>query len=88
MTSLIQNQPEKLGKSKNNIVFLTSCKRINLYVPKIIVKLIDYLAKDTSRGELVTRLVVKEVSKNKKTPYGMFSGVEVSDSQIEKITSQ
>lgn len=62
--------------------------RINLYVPKIIVRLIDYLAKDTSRGELVTTLVVKEIKKNKKTPYGMFTGVEISDSEIDKMTSQ
>lgn len=62
--------------------------RINLYVPKIIVRLIDYLAKDTSRGELVTNLVVKEIRKNKKIPYGMFSGVEISDREIDKMTSR
>ena len=62
--------------------------RINLYVPKIIVKLIDYLAKDVSRGELVTTLVVKEIRKNKKTPYGMFSGVEISENEIDRMISK
>jgi len=49
--------------------------RINLYLPKIIVKLIDRLAKDVSRGELVTALVIKELKKKEKLPFGMFSPI-------------
>ena len=61
--------------------------RINLYLPKIVVKLIDSLSKNSSRGELVTSLVIEKVGKNKKTPYGMFSPLEISEEEIEKIAS-
>lgn len=62
--------------------------RINLYLPKIIVKLIDTLAKNTSRGELVSSLVVEKIKTGKKLPYGMFSPVEISEKEIDEITSQ
>jgi len=61
--------------------------RINLYLPEIIVKLIDSLAKTKSRGELVSSLVIKEAKNEKKLPYGMFSPVEISDKEINEITS-
>ncbi|MBI4009026.1 hypothetical protein HY357_02235 [Candidatus Roizmanbacteria bacterium] len=61
--------------------------RINLYLPKIVVRLIDSLAKNSSRGELVTSLVMEKVGKNKKTPHGMFSPLEISEEEIEGITS-
>lgn len=61
--------------------------RINLYLPKVIVRLIDYLAKNRSRGELVSSLIVDEIKKRKKLPFGMFSGVEISEQEINKITS-
>lgn len=62
--------------------------RINLYLPKIIVKLIDSMAKNTSRGELVSSLVVEKIKTGKKLPYGMFSPVEISEKEIDEITSQ
>lgn len=62
--------------------------RINLYLPKIIVKLIDSMAKNTSRGEFVSSLVVEKIKTGKKMPYGMFSPVEISEKEIDEITSQ
>lgn len=61
--------------------------RINLYLPKIIVRLIDSMAKNTSRGELVSSLVIKEIKQAKKLPFGMFSGAEISEKEIDEITS-
>ena len=61
--------------------------RINLYLPKIIVKLIDRLAKDVSRGELVTALVIKELKKKEKLPFGMFSPIEISEEEINDLSS-
>ncbi len=69
---------EQLSKEKT---------RINLYLPKVVVKLIDMLAKNSSRGEFVTSLVIEKVEKGKKIPYGMFSPLEISEEEIEKITS-
>lgn len=59
--------------------------RINLYLPKLVVRLIDSLAKDKSRGELVSSLVIKEARKMKKTPYGMFSPLEISEKEIGQV---
>ena len=61
--------------------------RINLYIPRIIVKLMDSLTKDKSRGELVSTLVVKEAQKNRKIPYGLFSPLEISDKEIDEISA-
>lgn len=61
--------------------------RINLYVPKVIVQLMDLIAKNVSRGELVTSLIIKEFKKRQKLPYGMFSPLEISEKQIKEITS-
>ena len=62
-------------------------KRINLYLPEAVVKLLDFLSQG-SRGEVVTSLIIKAVKKMKRLPYGMFSGVEISDKEIEEIASQ
>lgn len=61
--------------------------RINVYLPKIIVKLMDSLAKKSSRGEFVTSLIVKEIKKSKKMPFGMFSPLEISEKDIEEVSS-
>lgn len=61
--------------------------RINLYLPKIIVSLIDRLAQNNSRGELVSSLVVKEIRKKQKLPFGMFSPLEITDKEIDSLTS-
>jgi len=61
--------------------------RINLYLPKIVVKLMDILSKDNSRGELVSALVLKEAQKKKKLPYGIFSPLEISFKEIKELTS-
>lgn len=66
---------------------LENKKRINLYLPEAVIRLLDFLSQG-SRGELVTSLVIKEVKKMKKLPYGMFSGVEISDKEIQEVASQ
>ena len=86
----IQNQEEldnyiDLMTAKNELDKKT---RINLYLPKIIVKIIDSLAKDKSRGELVSTLVLKEAKKKQKTLYGTFSPLEISEKEIDEISSQ
>lgn len=57
--------------------------RINLYLPKIIVRLIDSLTKNSSRGEFVSNLVIEKIKKTKKLPYGMFSPLEISKKDID-----
>lgn len=88
--SNIYNQQQEIDK----IVDLLSAQklfeektRINLYLPKIIVKLIDKLSKNASRGELVTSLVINEVKKRKKLPFGMFTGADISEKEINKISA-
>ena len=61
--------------------------RINLYLPEAIVKIIDSLAEDKSRGELVSKLVIKEARKKKKLPYGLFSPLEIPAKEIDGIVS-
>lgn len=87
---LSYEQQEKIGR----LVELLSAKemldkkvRINLYLPMAVVKLMDYLARDFSRGELVSSLVIKEMGKKQKLPFGMFKGVNISEKEIDKITS-
>lgn len=66
---------------------LTEKTRINLYLPKIVVKLLDSLANNLSRGELVSSLVIKEVKKRQKLPFGMFSPLEISEKEINEISA-
>lgn len=47
--------------------------------------LMDLIAEDKSRGELVSTLVIKEAQKKKKIPYGMFSPPEFSEKEIDEI---
>lgn len=88
---LLYEQKEQIDKlidllsSKN---LLEEKMRVNLYMPKAVLKLLDSLSQDTSRGEFVSSLVIKEASKKKKLPFGMFSGVEISEEEIEQITSE
>lgn len=67
---------------------LSEKTRINLYLPKIIVKLLDQLAKNISRGEFVSSLIIKEVKKSQKLPYGMFSPLEIPEEEIDKVASE
>lgn len=83
-----QHEIERLIDLLSAKKMLQEKKRINLYLPKIIVKLIDSLAKNVSRGELITSLVIKEMKKSRKLPYGMFSPLKISEKEINKITSQ
>ena len=64
---------------------LTEKTRINLYLPKAVIKLMNWLAKDKSRGELVSSLILKEARQKEKLPYGMFAGTEISEKEIKKI---
>ena len=89
-----KNYYQKQAEMENIIDFLSAKEvldkktRINLYLPKIIVKIIDSLAKDKSRGELVSTLVLKEAKKKQKTLYGTFSPLEISEKEIDEISSQ
>lgn len=60
--------------------------RINIYLPKAVVKLIDALAKNESRGDLVSKLVVEKAKKNRTPVYSMFSPLEISDKELDTIT--
>lgn len=64
--------------------FLKEKVRINLYLPKAVVKVMDDLS--DNRSELVTNLVVDKVKTNRKSPYGMFKS-KTSEKDIENITS-
>ena len=61
--------------------------RISLYLPKVIVKLMDQLSQKSSRGDLVSSLVLEKIKKSKKVPYGMFSPLEISEKEINTITA-
>lgn len=60
--------------------------RINLYLPEAVVRLMDSLAKDKSRGELVSSLVIGEIKKQQKMPYGLFSPLQITEKEINKVT--
>lgn len=62
--------------------------RVNLYLPKGIVKLIDLLSEDGSRGELVSRLVVKEAKKKQTLPFGIFKGSDITEKDIDEVADQ
>lgn len=63
--------------------------RINVYMPKVVVRVLDDMAGKRSRGETITALVLKEAqSDNKKPPWAVFSGIEISDADIEAVTHQ
>lgn len=65
--------------------------RINLYMPKAVVKIMDAMAKNQSRSELVKTLVVEKAKKAKaakkkfKDPYGMFSDTTITDEDIDEV---
>ena len=61
--------------------------RINLYVQKAVVKLMDDLAPETSRGQLVTDLVLKEAKRQSKSPYGLFSAMTVPEKDIDEVVT-
>lgn len=62
--------------------------RINVYVPKLVVQVLDDMAGKRSRGETISALVLKEAGSGTKLPYGMFSGVEISQDDIKAVTHQ
>lgn len=62
--------------------------RINVYMPKVIVRVLDDIAGKRSRGETISALVLKEAQSGKKLPWGVFSGVEIPDADIEAVTHQ
>lgn len=83
-----QSEIERLSELLLAKDLLEEKVRVNLYLPKVVVKLIDSMAKNTSRGGLVSALVLKEVKKKKKLPYGMFSPLQISKKEIDKISCQ
>lgn len=62
--------------------------RINVYMPKVVVRVLDDMAGKRSRGETISALVLKEAQSGKKLPWAVFSGVEISDADIEAVTHQ
>ena len=58
--------------------------RVNLYLPKAVVKIMDSLS--DNRGELVTDLVVNKAKAERSSPYGMFTS-KTSEADIKRITS-
>lgn len=80
---IIDQMVDLLSFGKN----LSEKTRINLYLPKAVVKILDSLSQDQSRGDTVSTLVLKEANAQKKLPYGMFKGVDISEIEIDQITS-
>lgn len=64
--------------------FLEEKVRVNLYLPKAVVKVMDDLS--DNRSELVTNLVVDKAISKRKTPYGIFKS-KTSEKEIKEITS-
>lgn len=90
-----QNSSYKQQANIDNLINLLSAKeliekkkRINLYLSEAVVKLIDSLAVDKSRGELITQLILKEAKKEQKTPYGVFSGVDITEEDFKEVEQQ
>lgn len=65
--------------------FLDKKVRVNLYLPKAVVKVMDGLS--DNRSELITNLVVNKAKAKRSSPYGMFKGRKMSESEIDEITS-
>ncbi len=88
-----QNEYQKQKEIENVLSWLSMKKsleekvRINIYLPKAIVNLIDSMAKEGSRGNVISSLVIKEVKKTKQLPFGMFSGAKISEKEIDEIIS-
>ena len=83
-----QEEITQLTSLLSTRALLTEKARINLYLPKAVIKLMNWLAKDKSRGELISSLILKEAQQKENLPYGMFSGIEISEKEIKKITHQ
>lgn len=71
--------------------------RINLYLPKAIVKIMDSIAKNQSRSELVKNLVVEKAKKTqpaktkletKQDPYGIFKLTPAQRKDLENIDQE
>lgn len=62
--------------------------RINVYMPKVVVRVLDDISGKRSRGETISALVLKEAQSGKKLPWAVFSGVEISDADIKTVTHQ
>lgn len=66
--------------------------RINLYLPRALVTLMDALAENQSRSEFVKDLVVNQAKTTPKIlakamdPYGMFADAKITDQDINEIT--
>ncbi|MBI4034982.1 MAG: hypothetical protein HY381_01115 [Candidatus Chisholmbacteria bacterium] len=58
--------------------------RVSLYLPKAVVKVMDALAQNKSRSELVKDLIVKQVQST--DPYGTLAAAQISDADIDEIT--
>lgn len=89
------NFPTTDGEEVDRLVELLSLRdlldkkgRINLYLSKAVIKLMDSLAQNDSRGALVSRLVIKEAKRRQKLPYGLFSGADISEKEIDQVTSE
>lgn len=66
--------------------------RINLYLPKAVVKIMDAMAKNQSRSELVKTLVVEKAKKTeiakRKSYFGALSHAKITDKDIDDVIAQ
>lgn len=66
--------------------------RINLYLPKAVVKIMDAIAQNQSRSELVKTLVVEKAKKaetaKKKSYFGALSHAKITDKDIDDVIAE
>ena len=58
--------------------------RVSLYLPKAVVKVMDTLAQNQSRSELVKNLIVKQAQST--DPHGVFAATSITNADIDTIT--
>lgn len=72
--------------------FLEEKTRISLYLPKAVVKIMDAIAKNQSRSELVKTLIVEKAKKSeaakKKSYFGALSHAKITDKDIDDVIAE
>ena len=58
--------------------------RVSLYLPKAVVKVMDTLAQNQSRSELVKNLIVKQAQST--DPHGIFTAAPITNADIDTVT--
>jgi len=62
--------------------------RVNLYLSKVVMHLMNALAKNVSRGEWISTLILKEAQARQRRPYGMFSPTKITQREINEIAAE